>query len=242
MGNNIKKYNKKYDYSYTFGAFPTIELLKNKINQVIEIVISSKFSNDEVKDYIFSVCEEKNIRIRENDNLINKINPKGNCFVIGVFRKYEENLNMNESHVVLVNPSDFGNVGTIIRTSVGFGIKNIAIIEPSIDIYNPKVIRSSMGAIFKQNVKRFKSFHEYYKSFSNHDMFLFMLDGTLEIEEVDRKSEKPYSLVFGNEASGLDSKLREYGNSVFISHNNGIDSLNLAIAAAISMYKFSQNT
>ena len=53
------------------------------------------------------------------------------------------------NHIVLVNPSDMGNLGTIIRTAVGFGFTDIGIISPAVDAYNPKVIRGSMGSFSK---------------------------------------------------------------------------------------------
>ena len=55
-----------------------------------------------------------------------------------------------------------GNMGTIIRTCVGFGIKNLAVIEPAVDIFNPKVVRASMGAVFHVNICRYDSFDTYY--------------------------------------------------------------------------------
>ena len=58
-------------------------------------------------------------------------------------------------------PSDMGNLGTIIRTAVGFGCTDIGIISPAVDAYNPKVIRGSMGSFFKVNLQYFDSFEEY---------------------------------------------------------------------------------
>ena len=52
------------------------------------------------------------------------------------------------NHVVLVNPGDMGNMGTIIRTMLGFNYSNLAIIKPGVDVFDPRVIRASMGALF----------------------------------------------------------------------------------------------
>ena len=57
-----------------------------------------------------------------------------------------------------------GNLGTIIRSSLGFGIKNIALIGNNIDYLDPKVIRASMGAIFKMNIVRFETLEDYLKN------------------------------------------------------------------------------
>jgi len=58
-------------------------------------------------------------------------------------------LEKEENHIVLVEPRNMGNVGTIIRTMLGFGYRNLVMIGPAVDIFDPMVIRSTMGALFK---------------------------------------------------------------------------------------------
>ena len=70
---------------------------------------------------------------------------------MGVFKKHESVLAMDRPHVVLVNPSDMGNLGTIIRTAVGFGLPDLAIIRPGAAICHPKTVRASMASLFRLN-------------------------------------------------------------------------------------------
>ena len=65
-----------------------------------------------------------------------------------MFSKYKGEVKKGESHLVLVNPEDGGNLGTMIRTALAFDIHDVAIIRPADDVFDPKVIRSSMGSIF----------------------------------------------------------------------------------------------
>lgn len=67
-----------------------------------------------------------------------------NVYVIGIFDKPDINVESGKSHVVLVNPSDSGNLGTILRTGLEFGFRDYVIIKPSVDIYDKKTIRSLM--------------------------------------------------------------------------------------------------
>ena len=67
-----------------------------------------------------------------SDKIFNIVSNKENCYIIGVFKKYESKINPKSNHVVLVNPSNMGNLGTIIRTAIGFGINDIAIISPAV--------------------------------------------------------------------------------------------------------------
>ena len=130
-----------------------------------------------------------------------------------------------------------GNLGTIIRSAVGFGILNIAIIKPAVDLFSPKVIRSSMGAIFNVNIEYFDDFNAYLKEKRN--CYPFMLKATTSLSKVIIK--EPYSLIFGPEASGLDDSYLNVGCPLIIRHNNTIDSLNLDNAVSIALYEFTKN-
>ena len=104
---------------------------------------------------ILDICKRENIPFEENDKLIDRIAYKENTYVVGVFEKYEEELESEKNHIVLVNPSNTGNLGTIIRTMVGFGFKNLAIVGSGVDVFSPKVISSTMGNLFKINFEYF---------------------------------------------------------------------------------------
>ncbi|MGN1343985.1 MAG: TrmH family RNA methyltransferase [Traorella sp.] len=234
---DIKAYKKQFTYSYSLGAFPTIELLKSHNVCLKYILIHSSFENKEILLLIQQLAQNK-VEILHNDKLINKLSPKENCYIIGVFEKYEMKLDDSTNHILLDNPSDMGNLGTIIRTSLGFGIKNIAIIKPGVDIFNPKVIRASMGAIFSVNIEYFNNYEEYKKRFKNHTPYSFMLQAKNTLQNI-KFTKKLATLIFGNEATGLDQKyLTE--NSIIISHTKNIDSLNLPTAVGIAIYELTK--
>jgi len=143
----IEKYKKEGEYSFSFGAFPTFELIKNKPNQVVCLILHSKLKETDDIRKLIALCKQLNIEILHDDKTINKIADKENCFVVGVFKKFNGAIT-NNKHIVLVNPSDAGNMGTIMRTMLGFDMKDLIIIKPCVDVFNPKVVRASMGAIF----------------------------------------------------------------------------------------------
>lgn len=233
----IKSYKKTFEHSYTFGIFPTIELIKFQPEKVIKVLVSSKYKTDSDTD-IFELCKKYNIKTEVNDKIINRISEKENNFVVGVFSKFECELSDDESHVVLVNPSNMGNMGTIIRTLTGFGVSNLAVISPGVDIFDPKVIRSSMGSLFRINFKYYDDFNIYNSQFKNHKKYTFMLDGAISLKEIKQDKNELFSLIFGNEATGLDSSFSAIGQSVLIKHTERIDSLNLTIAAGIALHYF----
>jgi TrmH family RNA methyltransferase len=231
----VKPYKKDADYSYTLGAFPTFELIEAKPEVVRRVLIHSSFTD---KDKLSSLCKKCNISLEINDNLIQKLSDKENCYVAGVFSKYSCRIDSDKPHIVLVNPSNMGNLGTILRTAVGFGIYNIAIILPGADIFNPKTVRSSMGALFRLNFAMYESFEDYRREFSSHEIYTFMLNGenTLTLDNCPKA--ELYSLVFGNEATGLDDSFLKVGTSIMIPQSPYVDSLNLTIAVGVGAYVF----
>lgn len=234
---NIKPYKKASDYSYTLGAFPTIELIKNQAEKVKSVLISSDYHD---KSTIEALCMEYKINLCENSRMVERLSDKENVYVIGLFDKYVSKPEVQEPHIVLVNPGNMGNMGTILRTALGFGIKNIILIEPAADIFHPKTVRASMGALFHMKFCSFSSFQEYMAEYPNHQCFPFMLNAKEVLHPGIYHGTEPYSLVFGNEGSGLPEEFHQYGTSVLIPQSDEVDSLNITIAVAVAAYVFTQ--
>lgn len=228
-----RSYKKDMTFSYCFGAYGVFELVKYQSKQVKEVIFHHTFD----KDKLVNELEAKNISYRVNDNLITKLSSKENCYVLAVFNKYESKLNENKPHLVLVNPSNMGNLGTIIRTMHGFKVKDLAIIKPGVDYFDPKVVRASMGSIFAINIEYFDSIDSYLKRFKNHFLYPFMLQSSKPLQYF-KNDKKLFSLVFGNESSGLDESYLNLGQSLIIKHSDEIDSLNLTNAVSIALYEF----
>lgn len=231
----LKKYDKDFDFSYTYGIFPTLELLKKKKETVHEVILDPDSQDHEGIRDILKLCEDAGISVLFNRQLIEKLSVKENTYAIGVFSKYTSPLIAETDHLVLVNPSNMGNLGTIIRTMVGFKVYSLAMISPAVDIFSPMVIRSAMGAFFKINFEYFESIGDYFDKFRDNKMYSFFLDGDKEINQA--KFEHPFSLIFGNEGAGLSEDIRGVSDTVYIKHEKDIDSLNLAVCAGIVLHK-----
>jgi len=234
----FEKYKKDLPYSYTFGFYPTIELLEKAPKVAGRIIFHSKSNHSEGKSKILDLVNKLNIKTETNDRQIEKVSPKENCFAVGIFKKFQNNINTTSNHVVLVNPENAGNLGTIIRTMVSFGFNDLAIIKPGIDIFSPEVVRSSMGSIFSIKFSYFEDFDSYKQRMGIRNYFFFFTNGQTELNSTEFKN--PYSLVFGSESKGLDTRFLTLGNSVKIPQANTTDSLNLAVASGIVLSKLFQ--
>ncbi len=227
-----KPYKKDFSYSYTLGTSPTIGLLAYQPQHVQEVLFSSKAQGEGIEK-VRALLKKHNIPSRIDDKQIEVLSKSENTYVIGIFEKYQTQLIPEENHVILVNPSDTGNLGTIIRTMSGFATNNLAIVTPAVDIYDPRVIRASMGEVFHTNVMYFQTFENYQKVFSR-TCYAFMLTGSKLLQSITFTP--PYTLVFGPEGAGLDESFAKSCIPVRIEQTDVIDSLNLSIAVGIGLY------
>lgn len=247
-----KKYDKKDDFSYTFGQFPTIELIKSSKTKILALILHEKLIETEEVKFLLDYATKNNIEVIHSTKQVEILSPKSNCYIVGVFKKFDGKIE-NGNHIVLVSPQDSGNLGTIIRTMLGLNLTNLALIEngknttnkleleksnTSVDIFSPKVIRASMGSIFNINIQLFKTFDDYLLAFPNNDCYAFCLDGATKLSELAFNQSKNYSLIFGNEATGLNKDVTKHCKAVKIEQSDKIDSFNLAISVGIGMYAF----
>jgi len=230
----LKRYQKNFVHSYSFGVYPTLELLAYRPESVLAVLLHSKGLENQGITKIRNLCREQQIEIIENDNLVNKLASRGNTYAIGVFQKFNTDLDPAENHLVLVHPSSMGNLGTIMRTMLGFGKNNLALVEPAADPFDPKVIRASMGSVFQLRIKSFREFTDYWGSYPDHALYPLMTNGKIALPEVE--FQPPYSLVFGEEASGLGDEYLQFGTSTRIPQHSVVDSLNLALSVGITLY------
>jgi RNA methyltransferase, TrmH family len=229
-----KKYDRKDDHAYTFGVFPTLELLTHQPAQTLHVLIHSSGDRSEGVKAIRTRCQQLGIPVEVNDAQIERIAAKENTYAIGVFHKYRPTLEAGANHVVLVNPSDMGNLGTTLRTLLGFGFHDLALIEPAADIFDPRATRASMGALFQMRFAYYKTFEDYAAAYPRM-LYPFMTDGDVALP--DAQFQPPFGLIFGSESAGLPASYRSIGTSVTIPQRNTIDSLNLAIAIGIAVYE-----
>ena len=230
----VTSYKSGNEYSYGLGATIAMEYLLKKKEAVKAVILHPDFRSEETIAKINSICG-KDIPVSVEAKPFNILSKKENCFVICVIEKKNEPIR-DGNHMVLVNPSNCGNLGTIVRSCLGFGVKNLARVGPkAADPFDPKTIRASMGALASVNVEVFEKFEDYQKRFPNNNLYPFMLDGSTILQKTTIN--KPFSLIMGNEATGLDPAFQNIGQPIRIEHSGDIDSLNITIAASIGLYE-----
>ena len=177
-------YKKENDVSYALGAFVVFEALNSKPNFIRKIYTHKEMKNSEEIAKIYKLAKKHNVQITEGSKLIERISGKENVYIMAEFNKYYNKIEAG-NQIVLHNPSDMGNVGTILRTALGFDIKNVVFIKPCVDVFNPKVIRASMGALFSLNVVIYENFEDYLCENRDIIKYFFMLDGKNTLQKIN---------------------------------------------------------
>lgn len=238
---SLSPYKSDLDYGYAPGAFPAMECLLHRAECARRVLLHSKAEGTEAALKLTALAEQLHVRVEIADKALARISGKENCFAAAVFSKFQDDLVQDRPHVVLHNPSDQGNVGTILRTALGFGVEDVALIRPCADVFDPRVVRASMGSLFSLRVKVYDTFEDYLAGHPGRAMYPFMLDGSRSLPDVLAENiPARWTLIFGNEGSGLPPAFAKVGQPVRIPSNEKIDSLNLSIAAAIGIYGFAQ--
>lgn len=238
----LRPYDRDLDYSYAPGIFPAHELLAARPQLARRLLVHSRAEDSAGVRLLTERAQALGVRVEVADRALERIGHKENVHAAAVFEKAEQPLAANAPHVVLVSPMDMGNLGTILRSLAGFGFVNLAITRPAADVFDPRVVRASMGALFRVNVCRFDGFDAYRAAHPDHALYPFMLDGSVTLDAAVREAagRAPPALVFGNEAAGLDAAFAGLGTPVRIPHSDAIDSLNLSVAVSIGTYEFAQ--
>lgn len=139
--------------------------------------------------------------------------------------------------ILLDNVQDPGNMGTIIRTAHSFNFDAIYCSCDCVDIYNDKTIRSTQGALFHLPVKRVE-LNEMCVELKKDQFHVFGTALDNAIPFADAKDYEKVALVFGNEGQGIRPDLLAKMDANYKIEINEFDSLNVAIAAGICMYRY----
>ena len=200
------------------------ETLYNRKKQELNL---SKFSYEILADSVFSHVSDTKT-------------PQGILCVVRQ-KKYnvDELLKAKTPHfMVLDNLQDPGNLGTIVRTAEGAGVDAVFLSKESVDIYNPKTIRSTMGSIYRMPVVYVEDLVELLCAFRERGIksYAAHLDGKNSYDKENYQSGT--AILIGNEGNGLRDCVTESADIlVQIPMLGQVESLNAAIAASVLMFE-----
>ena len=147
----------------------------------------------------------------------------------------KEDMEIGNRLIILDGVQDPGNLGTIIRSAVAFNFDTVVISKNTVDLYNPKVIRSTKGMLFNKNIIQ-RELEEFMSELSDYVIYGTDVISGNNIKNVDIPSK--VALVIGNEGRGISDSVRTLCNKfIYIPISNDCESLNAGVAASILMYE-----
>lgn len=157
--------------------------------------------------------------------------------VMAVVYKKKEVQELGEKILILDNIQDPGNLGTIIRSAVAFNIDTIVLSNNTVDLYNPKVIRSTQGMLFHINIIK-REAGRFINKLKSEDYKIVGTKVTNGHNVKDAKIYSHFALVIGNEGQGISREVDELCDEyLYIKMNENCESLNASVAASILMYE-----
>lgn len=221
---HIKKYRDKNNLFLVEGEHLVIEAYKAGYLDELVLEETENFSLDIKTSYVTKTVI----------NYLSLLETPSN--IIGVCHKKEGILTGNKI-IILDEIQDPGNLGTIIRSSLAFNLDTL-IVSNCVDIYNPKTIRATQGALFHTNILT-SSILDITETLKSEDFRIYGTDlksgKDLRSIEINKKS----VIIMGNEGSGLSSLSKKICDEfIYIKMNDNCESLNVAVATSIILYEF----
>lgn len=160
--------------------------------------------------------------------------------IAAVYSKLERKIDYTKPVIYLNAINDPGNLGTILRSALAFGLKNIVIDERSADVYNSKTINAAKDAIFKLNIEFDKNLKILKEIKRKMPVFSTRLEKSEGLEIL--KKEKLFCVVLGSESHGVDKAIGDMSDKfIRILMGGEIESLNVAASAAIVFWEIFKN-
>lgn len=210
-----------------------------KANMEIEYLMINEESEEKLDEYLYGYIEKDNIYIMKNNlfNILTSTETPQGAIAVVKNREFKSDIN-GEFFLLCDKVQDPGNLGTIIRTAHAAGVDGIILTKGTVDIYNDKVIRSTMGSLFyvpiiqeDENLTFIKALKE-----DGFSLVATSLQESKDFFESDLKGKMILSV--GNEGNGISDEVFKLADKkVKIPMPGGAESLNVAIATSIILFE-----
>ena len=238
----IKSIKKLKEKKYRTESFIVegIKMVKEALEQaeVEKIIVSETFSNSD--DFKGLNCDEQKLIIASDkvfEDLTDVVTPQGIIAVVSKGSNSEIDYS-DEFVLALDGIQDPGNLGTIIRTADSANIKQIFVSKDTVDAYSPKVVRSTMGGIFRTKVIEVEDLAQVLNAFKNNGYKVVTTELSAEKSIYDMNYQKSV-VVIGNEANGVTPEVSKTAtDKVIIPMLGKTESLNAAVATSIMIYEY----
>ena len=222
-----------------------IKLIREAIKEnarIKQIIVCDNCLDTEVipKDIMYEVAKYECIYVTEKVfiSISDVSTPQG---ILAVVKRNKEDKSIDYKQdiiVVLDDIQDPGNLGTILRTVDSVGLNQIIVSKGTADCYNTKVIRSTMGAIFRVNIIECEDLEKTLKEIQENDFKVVVTSLQTKKSLYDIEFNKK-AIVIGNEANGVEKKIQNMADEkIKIPMLGKTESLNASVATGVVLYEY----
>ncbi len=225
----VRLYNKKYRDLYDRFVVDSVNFIKeaDSLGLLLEVYILE--GND-----LDVSCSKYFV----TDKVMSKIKSVNTCLYVGVVKKPIFDGVLGDRVLLLDGVSDPGNMGTIIRSALGFNVSSVVLSNTCCDLYNDKCLRACEGSVLKVNVLR-EDLVSVIKSLKGI-VPIYVTDVCCGDDIRDVSCSK-FCLIMGNEGNGVSNELVVLSDKkINIKTNSNLESLNVGVATSIILYEFSK--
>ena len=236
-----KKYRDEYNEFIIEGAKMIEEAIQENAN-IKSVIICDDCKNQCAipNELMYEIAKRKCIYVDEKifGTITDVINPQGIMAIVEKNNDKEQKIDYSQDvFLVLDNIQDPGNMGTILRTADSLNVNQIIVSKGSADIYNLKVVRSTMGAIFRVKVIESDDLTKILREMKKNHVNICATDLQTDKSIYDIDYHKT-AIVIGNEANGVSQKILDLADTkIKIPMIGKTESLNAAVATSIIMYE-----
>ena len=222
-----------------------IKLIKEAIQEnakIKQIIICDDCERTESieKDSMYEIAKQNCIYVTNKvfNSITEVTNPQGILAIIEKQNKEEQIDTTQEIILALDDIQDPGNLGTILRTADSIGLTQILVSKGTADCYNPKVVRSTMGAIFRVKIIECEDLEKTLKEMKKHKYEITVTSLQTENSIYDINYNKK-AVVIGNEANGVRKEIQDMADKkIKIPMLGKTESLNASVATGIILYEY----
>ena len=217
-----KKYRDRNNLFFVEGYDIVMEAYKNKL--IKELYLLEGTSLD-INIPVIYVSYDVMKKISDMESISN--------YYAVCYKKKE--VDVGDRIIILDDIQDPGNLGTIIRSAVAFNFDSVVLSKNMVDLYNPKVIRSTKGMLFNTNII-VRELENFISELDGYTVYGTDVVGGNNIKHEDILGK--VAIVIGNEGRGISDSVKKLCDKfIYIGMNDGCESLNAAVAASILMYE-----
>ena len=230
-----KKYRQQRGQFLIEGGICVREALK--ANAPIEAVVVSREYLTRFESLVRS--SGKDIFLANTRDFARLSSVENSQGILAIGHIFELPIRKSDVAVLVEQVTDPGNCGTLLRTAAFFGASALILGEGSADVWNGKVVRGSMGAIFRQPFRKEKNLLEFIENWKGSTIAA-VAHGGHSLQSI-KKPRAPVLLVLGHETRGLSEELaRACSHRATLPGRGGAESLNLATATAVFLYEITR--